>query len=142
MRCDLLASEERVAQRRLEEVVDMFHMTNTPTGKSAYATLNDRIRLDAHIGAVVAQAQMDKRAAQPAAPVPVSRQAADIKRHRAFEKAAERQRPVTSPGTELQAVHSPVIGLTASSAAEDYAGERGGEVLSLLGRLRDKRKTS
>jgi len=138
VRCDLLASEERVAQRRLEEVLDMLKMTGSPTGESTYAALNDRIRLDAHIGAVVGQAQMDKRAAQPVAPVPVSNQAADIKRHRAFEKAAERQRPVTLPGPDQHAVVVPVTTPASSSVAEAYAGERGGEVLSLLGRLRDK----
>ena len=138
VRCDLLASEERVAQRRLEEVLDMLKMTGSPTGESTYAALNDRIRLDAHIGAVVGQAQMDKRAAQPVAPVPVSNQAADIKRHRAFEKAAERQRPVTLPGPDQHAVDVPVTTPASSSVAEAYAGERGGEVLSLLGRLRDK----
>ncbi|MEX3555617.1 MAG: Mu transposase C-terminal domain-containing protein [Burkholderia gladioli] len=142
VRCDLLASEERVAQRRLEEVIDMLHMTNTPTGESTYAALNDRIRLDAHIGAVVGQAQMDKREALTATPVPMSRQTADIKKHRAFEKAAERQRPVTSLGADQYAVDSPRTTSDASSIAEAYAGERGGEVLSLLERLRDKGKRS
>ncbi|NPT62316.1 Mu transposase C-terminal domain-containing protein [Paraburkholderia elongata] len=139
VRCDLLASEKRVAQRRLEEVLDMLDMIGKPTAENTYATLNDKIRLDAHIGAVVEQAQFEKRAAQPATPVPVSRQAADIKTHRAFERAAEQRRSVvTSPVAEQHTTSSSATAPPSSSVVEAYAGERGGEVLSLLGRLRNK----
>ncbi|ACC76032.1 Mu transposase C-terminal domain-containing protein [Paraburkholderia phymatum] len=139
VRCDLLASEQRVAQRRLEEVLDMLQMTGTPADESTYAALNDRIRLDAHIGAIVAQAQSDKRATQPASPVPISRQVADIRKHRAFEKTAAQQGPVvTSPVAGSHKASPPAIGPTSSSVAAAYAGERGAEVLSLLGRLRNK----
>lgn len=117
----------------------MLDMIGKPTAENTYATLNDKIRLDAHIGAVVGQAQFEKRAAQPATPVPVSRQAADIKTHRAFERAAEQRRAVvTSPVAEQHTTSSSATAPPSSSVVEAYAGERGGEVLSLLGRLRNK----
>jgi hypothetical protein len=139
VRCDLLASEERVAQRRLEEVLDMLEMVNTPTADHTYATLNDKIRLDAHIEAVVGHAQLDRLAARPSIPVPASHQVADIKAHRAFEKAAEQRRAVaTSPVADSRAKDVTNPDPVSSSVAEAYAGERGGEVLSLLGKLRSK----
>ncbi|MFM0034169.1 Mu transposase C-terminal domain-containing protein [Paraburkholderia strydomiana] len=139
VRCDLLDSEERVAQRRLEEVLDMVDMIRTPSAKDAYATLSDKIRLDAHIEAVVGHARLQKRAVRPATPLPVSRQAGDIKTHRAFERAAEQRRSgAASPVVEPRTPDYPTPAPASSSVAEAYAGKHVGEVLSLLGRLRKK----
>ncbi|WP_296650000.1 Mu transposase C-terminal domain-containing protein [Paraburkholderia sp.] len=139
IRCDLLASEERVAGRRLEEVLDMLGMTGTPTTENAYAALNDRVRLDAHIDAAVGQARIDKRAAKPSTPVPDSRQVGNIRMHRAFEKAAERHRASnTSPVGGADSAGSPVPAEATPGVVDTYAGERGAEVLDLLGRLRNR----
>jgi len=139
VRCDLLTSEERVAQRRLEEVLDMLEMVKKPTADHTYATLNDKIRLDAHIEAVVGQAQIDKQAVQPSIPVPASHQVAGIKTHRAFEKAAEQRRAAAaSPVVDSRTANDTSPDPVSSSVAQAYAGERGGEVLSLLGKLRSK----
>ncbi|OJB30494.1 Mu transposase C-terminal domain-containing protein [Burkholderia ubonensis] len=139
VRCDLLASEERVARRRLEEVLDMLDMIRQPSAGDTHATLSAKVNLDAHIEAMVEHARLDKRATQPETPVPVSRQAVEIKTHRAFEKAAEQRRAViTSPVAGPRTADGDVPASASSSIAEAYAGERGGEVLSLLGRLRNK----
>ncbi|MBB2984266.1 hypothetical protein FHX57_007396 [Paraburkholderia tropica] len=139
VRCDLLASEERVARRRLEEVLDMLGMTGKPATEDAYATLNDRVRLDAHIEATVEQACIDKLAAKPATPLPDSRQVGDIRMHRAFEKAAERQHASDrSPVGGKSPVASPAPAVATQGVVDTYAGERGAEVLDLLGRLRNR----
>jgi putative transposase len=139
VRCDLLASEERVARRRLEEVLDMLGMTGKPASETEYATLNDRVRLDAHIDAEVEQARLEKRAAKPATPLPDSRQVGDIRMHRAFEKAAERQRASdASPVGDKSPAAGPVSDVATQGVVDTYAGERGAEVLDLLGRLRNR----
>ncbi|MGE8449474.1 MAG: Mu transposase C-terminal domain-containing protein [Pseudomonadales bacterium] len=139
VRCDLLASEARVAERRLEEVVDMLEMIGTPTAEHTYAALSDRIRLDAHIEATVEHAKLNKEEVRPITPIPASQQIGNIKANRAFEKRLEQQRSVIAAAPAAgpdERVDTPKP--SSSSVAEAYAGERGGEVLSLLGRLRQK----
>lgn len=139
VRCDLLASEERVAEHRIEEVIDMLEMIGTPTAEHTYAALNDRIHLDAHIEATVEHARQHKKGVRPTTPVPASQQIGNIKANRAFEKRLEQHRsliaaaPATGPAKRVDTPKP-----SSSNVAEAYAGERGGEVLSLLGRLRQK----
>ncbi|MBB5547587.1 Mu transposase C-terminal domain-containing protein [Paraburkholderia fungorum] len=139
VRCDLLASEERVSEHRLEEVVDMLAMIGTPTAGHTYAALNDKIHLDAHIEATVKRARHNKEEGRPIVRIPDSQQIGNIKANRAFEKRLEQQRSViaAAPGAgDGERVDTPKP--APPGVAEAYAGERGGEVLSLLGRLRQK----
>jgi len=139
VRCDLLASEERVVEHRLEEVVDMLAMIGTPTVEHTYSGLNDKIHLDAHIEATVERARRIKKEARPIVPIPASQQIGNIKGNRAFEKRLEQQRSIIAAAPAAAAgerIDTPKP--APSGVAEAYAGERGGEVLSLLGRLRQK----
>lgn len=118
--CKLRASEERYRERRFEEVIDMLAIVDQPSPKTVYADLNSRAQLDAVIEAKITHATVDKQATVER--MSKTQQVANIRQNRARERS----------GVPPQSAPAPK---PAGSAAE-YAGERSGEVIDLLSRLR------
>jgi hypothetical protein len=125
--CRLRASEARYRERRVEEVVDMLAIVETTPPTAIYDELNSKVRLDAMIEGTIEQAAAEKRAT--AENISNAGKIADIRENRAREKAAiALERSPEHP--------APTNRTPSTSSANDYAGERGGEVIDLLSRLR------
>ena len=104
----------------------MQAIVDPPSPDTVFADLNSRIQLDAAIEAKINQAAAEKQAT--AEPMSKAERVANIRQNRARERAG--MSAANSPPPQPAVVPKP-----AGSAAE-YAGERGGDVINLLSRLR------
>lgn len=132
---NLRASESRYQGFRLEEIQDMLEMVKNPSPKIMYDELVSKVKLDEQIGSIVQHAIEDK--ATNKQDLSAAQQVADIRTNRATELAYERAArpaPVDS-GHASTITHA--RGLKSPSSIESY-GQRTGEVIDLLSRLRKK----
>jgi hypothetical protein len=96
-----------------------------------YASMNSRVDLDEFIESTVATAVAEKEQAKVS--VPKSVMLKDIHEKRGMERDAERLRALAhAPGGELPM--APQVAAPARATTQEYAGERGAEVISLLSR--------
>lgn len=128
--CHLRKSETRYVGRRFEEVEDMLAIIDTPSPQIQHGELTSKVRLDATIEAKILSATAEKQASfEPASKV---QRIGSIRENRARERASI---PPQLPASAKPAILPPTPTAPSRSAAE-YAGERGAEVIDLLGHLR------
>ncbi len=131
---NLRASEVRYQGHRLEEIQDMLAMIKHASPEEKYVELTSKVQLDDQVQSIIAQATAEKKLAPDH--MSAAQSVADIRGNRAIEKAAERAGSVNPalapPSVTAHHVPSPV-----PAVSETY-GQRSGEVINLLSRLRRK----
>ncbi|WP_295754634.1 transposase [Undibacterium sp.] len=142
-RCVLRDSESRYRDHRLEEIQDMLHIISHTSPAKRYAELTSQVKLDSDIQNTINQAVLDKATLDR--PVSKAAQLGDIRSNRATERLAERMLSSTAPLTDatqdqpmaVMSSEQPSV-LTGSETATEIFGDRGGEVIDFLSRLRKK----
>lgn len=133
---NLRASEARYQGHRLEEIVDMLEIIKHASPDEKHSELVSKVRLDDQIQSVISDAAVEKKINH--ATLPASHQVAGIRANRSIELAAERASEL-NPAVSVQQsspVHSEPT--TAPIPVSDSYGQRSGEVIDLLSRLRKK----
>jgi len=135
---NLRASEVRYQGHRLEEIQDMLAMIKHTSPEEKYVELTSKVRLDDQVQSIIAQATAEKKLAPDH--LSAAQSVADIRGNRAIEKAAERAGSV-NPALAPPSVTAPHVPPPVPAVSETY-GQRSGEVINLLSRLRRKNKPS
>lgn len=130
----LRASEIRYRGHRLEEIVDMLEIIKQSSPADKYTELVSKVKLDDQVQSIIHHATAEKKLGQE--DLSAAQQVAGIRGNRAIERAAERVSHI-NPATPAQMRNTEPIQLPAASVSETY-GQRGGEVIDLLSRLRKK----
>lgn len=129
--CRLRATEVRYRDFRIEEVEDMLAVIDAKSPEATYEELASKVQLDATIEAKIRHAGAEKKATVEV--VSNAQRVANIRGNRAREREG-------LPGATAP-VLPPTIRTPSSNSANDYAGERGSEVIDLLSRLRPGAKS-
>lgn len=135
VQCPLRATEARCAGMRTEEVVDMLAITGAVSPESRYAELNSRVDLTGFVESTVATAAAAKKEAH--APKSAAAAVAGIKGYRVMERDIQRADATAAVvgGKSIPTAPAPAPAKNKPSVASEYAGARGGEVISLLSRV-------
>jgi len=132
VKCPLRGTESKCQGMRVEEVEDMLAITGAVSPDSKFATLSSRVDLDEFIESTLATAIAEKEQAK--VPMTKSDILRDIHDKRSIERDLERLRALSqAPGGEMPATQ--VAAVQTSAAPQEYGGERGAEVISLLSRV-------
>lgn len=131
---NLRTSESRYRGHRLEEIQDMLAIIKHASPEEKYIELTSKVQLDDQVQSIIAHATAEKQ--QSHETLSAAQQVANIRGNRAIEKAAERAHSV-NPAVCAQSTDAHSGPRQAPVISETY-GNRGGEVIDLLSRLRKK----
>jgi hypothetical protein len=127
------ASESRYSGHRLEEIVDMLEIIKHQSPEKKYQELVGKVKLDEQIQSVLQSATLDKKLNRE--DISAAQQVSGIRANRAIELAAERA-AITDPAPPTKS--ESIASVKQIADVSETFGQRGGEVINLLSRLRKK----
>ncbi|STQ91953.1 Mu transposase C-terminal domain-containing protein [Iodobacter fluviatilis] len=130
----LRASEIRYRGHRLEEIMDMLEIIKQSSPDDQYTELVSKVQLDDQVQSIINQATAEKKLSQE--DISSAQQVAGIRANRTIERAAERAAH-TNPVVTTPTINTTPTVQPVANISETY-GQRGGEVIDLLSRLRKK----
>lgn len=130
----LRASEVRYRGHRLEEIMDMQRFIKQTSPEEKYTELVSKVQLDDQVQSIIHQATAEKKLGRE--DLSAAQQVASIRANRTIERIVERASH-TNPAASAQTTKAAFVQQTAVVVSENY-GQRSGEVIDLLSRLRKK----
>ena len=130
----LRASEVRYRGHRLEEIVDMLHIIKQTSPENKYTELVSKVQLDDQVQSIIHHATTEKKLSR--GDLSAAQQVAGIRGNRTIERIAERASH-TNPAVPTQTPKATPVQQPTAMVSENY-GQRSGEVIDLLSRLRKK----
>jgi hypothetical protein len=127
------SSESKYAGHRLEEITDMLEIIKQSSPEQKYTELVGKVKLDDQVQSIIQSATLEKVLHKE--DLSAAQQVAGIRANRAIELAAER---ATNINPALQFRPETVEPIRRDADVSETFGQRGGEVINLLSRLRKK----
>jgi hypothetical protein len=127
------ASESRYSGHRLEEIIDMLEIIKHQSPEKKYQELVGKVKLDEQIQSVLQSATLDKKLNRE--DMSAAQKVSGIRANRAIELAAERA-AITDPAPPTKS--ESIASVKQIADVSETFGQRGGEVINLLSRLRKK----